>query len=273
MTVAEPPAGRAVVLLSVADHLAALDDAGRRLASAARTAGLNAAVPTCEGWMVRDLLHHIGGVHRWCTAIVGGARSEPPGAEESAAFFAGAPDPDLLDWYDDGLVQLRRVLAGADPDVACWSFLPAPSPLAFWARRQAHETAVHGADAESCVGEPTPLAAGFAVDGLDELLGGMVVRRMRRLVADPPVTLGVRPTDAAACWTVRIGPDGRNVTSDPAPADCVVSGPASDLYLLLWNRGRPGGAVEVDGDGAVLDFWRRQVTIRRGEPPRQGTSA
>ena len=31
----------------------------------------------------------------------------------------------------------------------CFAFLPAPSPLAFWARRQAHETGIHRADVES----------------------------------------------------------------------------------------------------------------------------
>lgn len=261
MTTDDPAAAG---LLPVADHLAALDDAGRRLAEAARAAGLDAAVPTCDGWTVRDLLHHVGGVHRWCTAIVGGARSEPPGAEESAAFFAGPADPDLLAWYGQGLDQLQAALSGADPDVGCWAFLPAPSPLAFWARRQAHETAIHRADVESCVGSPTPFPTGFAVDGIDELLCGMVARRMRRLVADPPVALGVRPTDAAATWTVRIEPDGRSATPGLAAADCVVSGPASDLYLLLWNRSRPDATVEVAGDDRVLQLWRRDVTVRRG---------
>ncbi|MER6443505.1 hypothetical protein ABT275_45720 [Streptomyces sp. NPDC001185] len=40
--------------------------------------------------------------------------------------------------------------------MTCWTFNPArvPSPLAFWTRRQAHETAVHRYDAEAATGRP-----------------------------------------------------------------------------------------------------------------------
>lgn len=38
--------------------------------------------------------------------------------------------------------------------VDCWTFLDAPSPLAFWARRQAHETAIHRADAQLAADGP-----------------------------------------------------------------------------------------------------------------------
>src|SRR6204780_1534249 len=53
---------------------------------------------------------------------------------------------------------------------SCCGFLDAPSPLAFWARRQAHEPAIHRADAESAAGDVTPFPAVFAADGIDELL-------------------------------------------------------------------------------------------------------
>ncbi|MGC0381054.1 uncharacterized protein (TIGR03083 family) [Streptomyces sp. SAI-129] len=77
----------------------------------------------------------------------------------------------LLTWFREGHGRLVDTLAGAAPDVRCWHFLPAPSPLAFWARRQAHETAVHRIDAESARGgEPTGVGVDFAVDGVDELL-------------------------------------------------------------------------------------------------------
>jgi hypothetical protein len=40
-----------------------------------------------------------------------------------------------------------------------------------------------------------------------------------------------------------------------------VTGPAGDLYLLLWNRVGPDG-VEVAGDAALLDYWRREARVR-----------
>ena len=45
--------------------------------------------------------------------------------------------------------NLIEALDSASPDLEAWTFLPAPSPLAMLARRQAHETAIHRYDAES----------------------------------------------------------------------------------------------------------------------------
>jgi hypothetical protein len=48
-----------------------------------------------------------------------------------------------------------------------------------WARRQAHEAAVHRVDAQRAAGAARPggVDAGFAADGLDELLLGLFGRR------------------------------------------------------------------------------------------------
>lgn len=50
---------------------------GGLLGDAAARAGLAADVPTCPGWTVRDLLPHIGGIHRWAATVVGEARQGP----------------------------------------------------------------------------------------------------------------------------------------------------------------------------------------------------
>lgn len=42
--------------------------------------------------------------------------------------------------------------------------VPATSPRAFWARRQAHETAIHRADAESALATVPEWNAAFAAD-------------------------------------------------------------------------------------------------------------
>ena len=49
----------------------------------------------------------------------------------------------LLAWYRDGCAALIETLEAASPDDAFWFWGPAPNALAFWARRQANETAVH----------------------------------------------------------------------------------------------------------------------------------
>jgi uncharacterized protein (TIGR03083 family) len=247
-------------VVGVSLHLDRLRVEGPRLAGAAERAGLDAPVPTCPGWLVRDLLRHAGGVHRWAAAHVAGARPRPLPAEEVTPLFAAPDDDKLVAWYRDGHADLVATLAAADPATACWAFLPAPSPLAFWTRRQAHETAVHRADAESATGPVSAVPAGFARDGIDELLFGFLSRPRGRLVADPPRSLAVQATDVDAAWTVHIEPDRRRVVAAREPADLTVTGPASDLYLLLWNR-RDASGLAVDGDPAVLDLWRAAARV------------
>lgn len=237
-----------------------LDAEGQLLAAAAERAGTDAKVPTCPGWQVRDLVRHTGMVHRWATAFVaeGHMSYHPDG---------GLPDLDggaLLAWFREGHRALVDTLASASPDVACWTFLPAPSPLAFWARRQAHETAVHRVDAESALGgTPTPLAPDFAVDGIDELLSGFHARAKSQVRTAGPRVLRVRVTDTDdALWTVRLSsqpPVTERITGRAGQeADCEVAGPAAALYLALWNRQPFPG---VTGDAALAALWQEKSAV------------
>lgn len=246
--------------MKIEHHLAQLDEHGVALADAAEKAGLDAPVPTCPDWLVRDLLAHTGRVHRWATSFVATARTAPP---TSDAELATPPDDDeLVDWFRMGHEALGHLLRTASPDVDCWAFLPAPSPLAFWARRQAHETAIHRLDAESAVGTVPTFATRFAIDGIDELLLGFFSRARSRLVADPPVSLGLQATDADddTAWTIAVGASSREVNRGVARGTCVVSAPASDLYQFLWNR-RDATGLEVSGDKRVLDLWRAKAKV------------
>ncbi len=51
--------------MEIAAHIDALRREGGLLAEAAERAGLGAAVPPCPPWLVKDLLRHIGYIHRW----------------------------------------------------------------------------------------------------------------------------------------------------------------------------------------------------------------
>lgn len=242
--------------MQTAEFIRTLDQEGRSLAAAAAQAGLDAKVPTCPDWQVRELLLHTGAVHRWATSFVAEAHDsfrpfgEPPRLD-------GEP---LLDWFREGHGRLVDTLSAAPPDVECWHFLPAASPLAFWARRQAHETAVHRADAEAARGRDLgDLAretdAGFAADGIDELLRGFHARAKSRVRTPEPRVLRVRATDTAdAMWTVRLsGEPPVTVRGGDGEADCELSGPAGALYLSLWNR-LPLPAVS--GDASLAALWR-----------------
>src|SRR5205823_12484010 len=149
----------------------ALRRAGERIAAAAERSGFDVMIPTCPGWRMRDLVRHIGDVHRWAAAHVAERRTER--INDLTAVAGPLPDDrDLVAWFRSGHANLLRTLERADPDIRCWTFLPAPSPLAFWARRQAHETTVHRADAQSATRGIVPVEPPFAVDGIDELLLG-----------------------------------------------------------------------------------------------------
>src|SRR5438309_412376 len=115
------------------EHVAAITEHADALGAAAAEAGLDAAVPTCPGWNVRDLVGHLGGVHRWAASFVAQARTEPPTADDGLE--QPPADAELLEWFREGHEQLVKVLTDADETLECWTFLPAPFPLAFWARR------------------------------------------------------------------------------------------------------------------------------------------
>lgn len=237
--------------------LETLDREGRLLAAAAEEAGLDAKVATCPGWQVRDLVRHTGMVHRWATAFVaeGYTSYHPDG---------GLPDLDggeLMGWFREGHRRLVDTLTGASPDVECWSFLPARSPLAFWARRQAHETTVHRVDAESALGgEGSAVATDFAVDGIDELLLGFHGRAKSGLRTEEPRVLRVRATDSPdAVWTVRLSADSPvSARGGQGEADCELAGPAARLYLALWNR-LP--FPSLTGDASLATLWREKSGV------------
>jgi uncharacterized protein (TIGR03083 family) len=260
--------------VEITAHIAAVRGEGDQLATAAERAGLDAPVPACPGWQVRDLLLHTGYVHRWATAYVKEQHLTWVDRLSEAEILASRPANDemLTSWFRDGRERLASALEQAEPGMTCWTFLDAPSPLAFWARRQAHETAIHRVDAQQAAGRPAPgldpFVPGLAADGVDELLMGFARRASRRgLRSDPPCWLAIHAAGDGD-WVVRMAPDTAQVTrgvvpdgDPPAGRGCEVTGPAAALYLLLWNRGGTED-LEVRGDARVLQTWREQMRVR-----------
>jgi uncharacterized protein (TIGR03083 family) len=248
----------------VEEHVQALQREGDLLLDASGAVDLDAMAPTCPGWTVRELLHHLGRVHRWAAAYVRDRRAAMITSDEEDQIWGAKPnDTELTDWLRDGHRALVATLSAAPADLACWTFLPAETPLTFWARRQAHETAIHRADAEAALGRQTPCPPSFAVDGIEELLFGFFARPSRRLRADPPLTMVVQTTDHPGAWTVYIGPDGPRTVRVADPAGCLVRATASDAYLWLWNR-RDVIGLDISGDPAVLDLWRQVARVHWG---------
>jgi uncharacterized protein (TIGR03083 family) len=233
--------------VDIDEQIARVRREGEALANAAESGPLDAAVPCCPGWNVDTLLRHIGDVHRWAASI---ARERVQ--ERLARDFEGPAERDaLLSWYRDGCSTLVDVLAAASPGHSFWFWGPAPNALAFWARRQANETAVHRCDAESARGSITPLSTADAVDALDEWLG--LAPRRASAVEGSGRILRLVPTDARVTWSVILG-ERVEVTSDRGRGHCELRGTASDLYL--WSMNRAGTErMTVTGDTTLLQVW------------------
>jgi uncharacterized protein (TIGR03083 family) len=260
--------------MQIAGYLDALQVQGQVLAESAGRAGLDAPVPTCPPWRVKDLLRHIGYIHRWAARhITERPASVLDGPDEAEILRGGAPDDGLIEWFLAGHAALVRTLATADPALECGTFMAAPSPLAFWARRQAHETAIHRADVQSAAGTRPEYPAEFAADGIDELIMGFGRRRKYAPVTGADGgSLHVLAADTGDRWQVE-ATDGRLQPRRVAGHDylssgsactlpsCTVSGPASALYLFLWNRSGPAG-ITIGGDRSVLTSWQSGVRVR-----------
>src|SRR6516164_212490 len=187
--------------MEITEHIDALRCQGDLLADAATRAGLDASVPTCPSWQVKDLLRHTGYIHRWAARHI----TECPdavldGPPEEDILRGGAADPDLLAWFRAGHAALVETLSTADPGLVCATFMDAPSPLAFWARRQAHETAIHRADAEAASGPISAFGPAFAADGIDELLVGFAPRERPAIQITVPYALDVQCLDTGDEW-------------------------------------------------------------------------
>lgn len=216
--------------------------------------GLTVTVPWIPAWTVRDLVVHLGTVHRWATGIVRAGSTEPP---EPAGRFR-APDDDLAGWYALGLTELVAGLRTVDPDAPAWHMSPAASRRARdWSRRQAHELVVHRMDLEAAAGVGhAPVDVALAADGVDELLGIVLPRWQHTApLATARARVTVTATDAGRSWLVEVA-DGTVWTGGSptgAAADAALTGTAEQLLRRLW--GRPA-EVAVAGDPAAEALLR-----------------
>lgn len=235
-------------------HPDELLEAVRREAGALAAAAveLEAPVPACPGWDIRQLLNHMGRVQRWVTTIVANPSQERP---------PFPPRPPVIDvaWFTEGAEELVGALDAAGPEAPAWTFF-GPGQARFWFRRQAVETALHRWDAEGALGEPQPLDTELAVTGVDEALDVLLAGRP----ADLGGSVHFHATDSPhGEWTVRRAPDGTGllVGHGHDKGDVALRGSAGDLLLWLWGRQVPAGRLEVFGDEAVLGRWSQSLKI------------
>lgn len=247
--------------MEIPDWLDAVRTNSALLARAARAAGPEAPVPTTPEWTMADLLAHISAVHRWVTEILQTKAQER--VRRSEVPQPGAGD-DAVEWFEAGAAGLASALEAIDPETPVWTWASdGPTPARFWARRMAHETAVHRADAESAAAAPGPVEpAELAADGIDELLELLAAVQMGPddRLAGFTASYHFHTTDVPGEWIIEIGGGSDRVTvrREHAKADVAVRGPASDVELFVYNR-RGADGLDVFGDPALVAAWSERI--------------
>lgn len=215
--------------------------------AAAVEAGPDADVQNCAEWNIHKLVRHLAKVHAWAAAaVVTADPNTPPARTDPPAEFA-----DLLPWWDEQRTRLVTGLWRHDPADPAWAFGPlSPRNVAFWARRQAHETAIHRLDAESALAAPpsTQFDPAFAADGVDEILSWIVPLDRRWTDSALVGSVLYHAADAGRAWLVTFTPGTAPEVADAADspgggftADATVAGTADAVYRKVW--GRPSTAV------------------------------
>jgi len=221
-------------------------------------ADLTRPVPTCPEWTMRQLVTHVGRAHRWAAVIVATRAAEPIPFREVPDGRLPGDQREQLDWLNAGAAGLVATVRAAGDDQV-WTH-NGPGPARYWARRMAHETAVHRADGQLALGQRPQIDPVTAADGIDEWLGFLAEPGDGE---DRPALAGLRGKvlhvhvtgdQATGEWMILPGADGIAVEPGHGKGDVAVRGPAGDLLLLLMRRIPPSDpSVEVLGDAAVLD--------------------
>jgi uncharacterized protein (TIGR03083 family) len=219
---------------------------------------LTRPVPTCPEWTMRQLVTHVGRAHRWATAIVATRAAEPIPFREVPDGRLPGDQRAQADWLNAGAAGLVATVQAAG-DGQVWTH-QGPGPARYWARRMAHETAVHRADGQIALGQRPQIDPVTAADGIDEWLGFLATPGP----GEEPPSLGVlygkvlhlHVTDEEVAdgeWMILPAEDGITVEPGHGKGDVAVRGPASDMLLVLMRR-LPASdpSVEVLGDPALL---------------------
>ncbi|HXA31089.1 MAG TPA: maleylpyruvate isomerase family mycothiol-dependent enzyme [Acidimicrobiales bacterium] len=214
----------------------------RSMVAAARTAGLDAPVPSCPDWDVTALLRHVGKIHRWVALVLATGDMNVPRPEGTPPRGA-----ELFPWVETGADELLASGLQAGPTATVSNWAQQPPVAAFWFRRMANEVGVHAWDARNAAGDPEPIEAELAADAIDEWLTVMGPLRAPEGLTG---TVHIHCTDVIGDWTVDLASFATQRGS--AEADAELRGPASGLLLRLLNRSDDG---EVLGDPDVLARW------------------
>jgi uncharacterized protein (TIGR03083 family) len=216
-------------------------------AAFAAAPGLDAQVPTCPEWTLRDLVQHLGqSQRRWAGIVAAGPAGGPP------AGTAPPVPPDLLTWSAESTAQLLDALRAAGPDRGCWTWWDrseSPQTSDAVARHQVQHVAVHTYDVQITLGAAQPLPDEVALDGVEEFLSTSCAGSYAW--PHEPCTVDYQATEGRS-WRLSLAADGVRLSRPESVADASLRGTASELVLALYGR-IPVDSLKVDGDRRLFD--------------------
>lgn len=252
-------------------YLAAVPAQTARFAEALIGAHLQQLVPTCPEWTLHRLAEHVGQAHRGAAALVAGRITTPVNPRELPREQAPQDAAELDRWLRDGAAELVDAVRSTGPQTPVWSWAEDQRAV-FWARRMAHETAVHRADAELALGHDFALEPDLAADAISEWLQALC--SPQALQAHPGLAelrgdgqlLHLHATDEglgeAGEWIIRRTPSGPVWEHGHSKGDVAVRGPVVSLLLVFMRRIAPDApGVTVLGDSAALAYWLERTAF------------
>jgi uncharacterized protein (TIGR03083 family) len=213
---------------------------------------LDAPVPSCPDWSIRDLAGHLIDVDWFWTTIVERPITDPTrlGDMESDRPQRPVERAPLVALGRSTTGRMVDVFGATDPQREVWTW-SSQHDAAFVSRHQVQETAVHRWDAQTAVGaELDAIEPRAASDAIDEYLN-LGRPFFAANSAPPPGSVHLHCTDVEGEWIVQ--PDGQ-VEPIHAKGDVALRGTASDLLLTLYNR-LPLDALDVIGDRTVAEAF------------------
>jgi uncharacterized protein (TIGR03083 family) len=225
---------------------------GERLIATA-SGRLDATVPSCPRWTVDHLVRHVAEVYEHKIACTDLGRAPDPWPP------AWPPDRDAVEWLADAhgrLLAMFTAHASSDPS---WTWWPPDQTVGFWARRMAHETAIHRVDAELAAGDVTPLDPDLALDGIDEILRVMLEGDWSDEPSDESTGQRVAIETAGRRWVVVLGRASITV-EDGGAAAATLSGDPGDVDLWLWGRSDEA-TLARSGDPDSVSLLRSRLAL------------
>jgi uncharacterized protein (TIGR03083 family) len=234
--------------------VAQVDRLGANLADVAGR-DLDAPVPSCPGWSMRDLVRHVAQVYEHKIASTELQRAPEPWPPE------WPEERDPVEWFRDAHGRLLAMFHAHAPTDPSPTWRPDDQTVGFWIRRMAHETAIHGADAELAFGEVTPLDAELAVDGIDEILTIMLAGDWSEAPSPDSDGQRIAVIGGDRAWVVTLAPTAIDVTEGSSDgASATVDGDPSNVDLWLWGRA-PRETLTVSGESDDVELLRQRLAV------------